>query len=358
MAQGNPPTETGPAAPDMTPPAPEIRVAPSPHLSDASLTTRRMMIDVLIGLAPALAVAIYVFQWYAVVQVGLCVLTCLAAEAVLSRMRNKPLPLGDYSAAVTGVILGLSLPWSAPWYIAVIGSVVAVGLGKVVFGGLGYNIFNPAMVGRAFVMLSFAKQLGASAYRVADATLRVVSEATPLSAAKEYATALAAGKDVSGLQEQLESASELGRLLIGNVNGSLGETSALALLLGGIYLCVRRTASWEIPAGVLLAAFLMAGALSATPLTPFGPAAHLLSGALLFGAFFIATDPVTSPLTPKGKFLFGLGIGVLVVLIRLLSGYPEGVMFAVLLMNAVVPLLNRWTVPRPLGGPAPKAKEQ
>jgi len=355
MAQDPPPAEADSPAPDAAPPAPAIRVAPSPHLSDASFTTRRMMLDVLVGLAPVVAVAVFVFQWYAVVQVGLCVLVCLASEAVLGAMRKKPFSLGDYSAAVTGVILGLSLPWSAPWYIAVIGSIVAVGLGKVVFGGLGYNIFNPAMVGRAFVMLSFAKQMGASAYRWAESTLDVITQATPLSAAKEYAAALAAGKDVTGpLQEQLENASQLGSLFIGNVNGSLGETSALALLVGGVYLCMRRTASWEIPAGVLLGAFAVAAALSATPLTPFNPAHHLLSGALLFGAFFIATDPVTSPLTPKAKFLFGLGIGVLVVLIRLFSGYPEGVMFAVLLMNAVVPLLNRWTVPRPLGGPAPK----
>jgi len=355
MAQDTSPTEADSPAAGAAPQGPAIRVAPSPHLADASFTTRRMMIDVLVGLSPVVAVAIFVFQWYAVVQVGLCVLACLAAEALFNWMRNKPVSLGDYSAAVTGVILGLSLPWSAPWYVAVIGSVVAVGLGKVAFGGLGYNLFNPAMVGRAFVMLSFAKQMGASAYRWAESTLEVVTQATPLSAAKEYATALAAGKDVTGpLQEQLERASQLGGLFIGNVNGSLGETSALALLVGGLYLCVRRTASWEIPAGVLLGAFAVAAALSTTPLTPFNPVAHLLSGALLFGAFFIATDPVTSPLTPKAKFLFGLGIGVLVVLIRLFSGYPEGVMFAVLLMNAVVPLLNRWTVPRPLGGPAPK----
>jgi Na+-translocating ferredoxin:NAD+ oxidoreductase subunit D len=354
MAQDSP-SKT--ESPESSTTAPAIRVAPSPHLADASFTTRRMMIDVLVGLTPVVAVAVYVFRWYAVVQVGLCVLACLAGEALFNRMRNKPLSLGDYSAAVTGVILGLSLPWSAPWYVAVIGSLVAVGLGKVVFGGLGYNIFNPAMVGRAFVMLSFAKQLGASAYQSAESTLKVVTEATPLSAAKEYATALLAGKDVtSSLQEQMESAGEFLPLLIGNVNGSLGETSALACLVGGLYLCLRRTASWEIPAGVLLAAFLTAAALAATPLTPLNPLAHLLSGALLFGAFFIATDPVTSPLTPKAKFLFGLGIGVVVILIRLFSGYPEGVMFAVLLLNAVVPLLNRWTVPRPLGGPAPEKK--
>ena len=327
-----------------------IRVAPSPHLTDSDLTTRRMMVDVLIALIPAIAVAVAVFHWYAVVQVGLCVLCCLATETVCAWMRRKPVPLDDYSAAVTGVILGLSLPWSAPWYVAVIGSAAAIGLGKVVFGGLGYNIFNPAMVGRAFVMLSFAKELGASAYVFTEAKLDVLTRATPLSTAKQLAADLAAGKITgSDVGVQPESARDTWALLVGQVNGSLGETSAAALLIGGIYLCVRRVASWEIPVAVVatVAVFAELGHLAA--MTPFDSLHHTISGALLFGAFFIATDPVSSPMTSKGKLLFGIGIGLLVVLIRLFSGYPEGVMFAVLVMNAAVPLINRWTIPRPLG---------
>jgi len=224
-----------------------------------------------------------------------------------------------------------------------------------VFGGLGYNIFNPAMVGRAFVMLSFARELGASAYTVVQSDLAVLTQATPLSVAKKLAAVLVSGEVLTGdLQAQLDSAQQLLPLFIGRVNGSLGETSALALLVGGIYLCVRRSASWEIPAGVLLASFPLAALAGWAGLTPFAPVAHLTSGALLFGAFFIATDPVTSPLSPKGKLIFGLGIGVLVMVIRLFSSYPEGVMFAVLIMNAFVPLVNRWTIPRPVGGPTPK----
>jgi electron transport complex protein RnfD len=318
-----------------------LRVASSPHLSDTSLSTRRMMVDVLIGLSPAMVMSLVVFRWGAVVQVGLCVLSCLAAEAVFAAMRRKPVPIGDYSAAVTGVILGMSLPASAPPYIAVIASGVAIGLGKAVFGGLGCNIFNPAMVGRAFVMISFAAQMGASAYVSQASQLKIVTQATPLTVAKQAAVEVAARQ-------------ELWPLFLGTVNGSLGETSALALLLGGIYLCVRRVASWEIPAGVLLAAVVCAALGHWAGLTPFGALQHLVSGALLLGAFFIATDPVTSPLAPRGKFIFGLGIGALVMLIRLFSGYPEGVMFAVLMMNAVVPVINRGTIPRPLGGPMPK----
>ena len=354
MSQGDHPTAADASRPGVAEIAPALQVAPSPHLSETSLTTRRMMIDVLIGLSPMLVAAIAVFRWFAVVQVGLCVLVCLATETLLTWMRRKPAPIGDYSAAITGVILGLSLPWSAPWYVAVIGSCVAIGIGKVAFGGLGCNIFNPAMVGRAFVMLSFAREMGASAYVVLRSDLAVLTQATPLTVAKEFAASAAAGKVVAGdLQTQLDSARQFWPLFLGQVNGSLGEISAVAVLVGGIYLCIRGSASWEIPAGVLLGALLTAVLAGWADLTPFTMIEHLASGSLLFGAFFIATDPVTSPLTAKGKFVFGLGIGMLVLVIRLFSGYPEGVMFAVLLMNAAAPLINRWTIPRPVGGPTP-----
>ena len=337
------------------PPAPQLEVAPSPHLSHAALSTRRMMIDVLIALLPVLVMAVVVFGWYAVVQVGLCTLTCVATEAVWSWVQRRRAPIGDCSAVLSGIILGLSLPSSAPWYVGVIGSVAAIGLGKAVFGGLGCNIFNPAMVGRAFVMLSFAREMGAGAYVSVQADLEVLTRATPLSVAKQFAADLAAGKIAAGeTLTQFGSAEAIWALLAGWVNGSPGETSALAILLGGAYLCFRRVAAWQIPAGILLTALVFAALGSWAGLTPLEPLQQLSSGALLFGAFFIATDPVTSPLTPLGKFIFGVGIGFVVVVIRLLSGYPEGVMFAVLLMNAVVPLINRWTIPRPLGGPLPE----
>ena len=344
-------------------PAAVLHVAPAPHLSGTALGTRRMMIDVLIALVPALVMAIIVFRWHAVVVVGLCVLACMGAEAVLSWMRGRRVPIGDFSAAVTGIILGLSLPWSASgrWYIAVIGSVAAIGLGKAVFGGLGYNIFNPAMVGRAFVMLSFAGAMGAGAYvdvqeKIAEQDrLVVVTRATPLSVAKKFAADLTAGKvTLDQTSVELENARKPWPLFTGQVNGSLGEVSALALLIGGIYLCLRRVASWQIPAGMLLTAFAFTELGYLAGLTPFTPLQHMISGALLLGAFFIATDPVTSPVTSSGKFIFGAGVGLLVVLIRLFSNYPEGVMFAVLLMNTATPLINRWTIPRPLGGPPKK----
>jgi electron transport complex protein RnfD len=260
---------------------------------------------------------------------------CLIAEWLFALWRGRRAPIADLSTAVTGVILGLSLPWSAPWYVGLVASFVAIGLGKAVFGGLGQNIFNPAMVGRAFVMISFASVMGATSYVRPGATIEILTQATPLTAAKE-----AAGADLPGLWI----------MFLGNINGSLGETSVLACLLGGLYLCWRRSASWETPLSVLAGAVLVAGLANLiNPETPLTVLHHLLGGSLVFGAFFIATDPVTSPLTRRAKVAYGLSIGALVILIRLFSNYPEGVVFAVLLMNAMVPLINRWMVPLPLG---------
>ena len=339
------PSPTPPAAAAPPAPPPVYPVGPSPHLKDTAHTTRRMMVDVLLALAAPFAMALVVFRWYAVWQVAVCAVAALLAEAAFTRLRGRPVAraLRDGSALVTGVILGLSLPWSAPWYVGVIGAVVAIGIGKVAFGGLGQNIFNPAMVGRAFVMISFPAALGAGAYQVSAAALDAVTQATPLTAAKQL------GQDTA-----------IAALLVGNHNGSLGEVSVLACLLGGLYLCVRRTASWEIPVGLLVAVYVLgglgevlAGVRSPLPMLRLTGLQHLLSGAVIFGAFFIATDPVTSPLTPRGKFAFGAGLGALVMVIRVFSGYPEGVMFAVLIMNGLTPILNQWTIPTPLGGPTP-----
>ncbi len=311
-----------------------LHVAPSPHVFNMGLTVSRMMIDVLVALIPVVLASIYFFRWYAIKQLFICVATSMIAEAVFTRMRSRPLRLGDMSAVVTGVILGLSLPATAPWYIGVIGCVVAIGIGKMVFGGLGMNIFNPAMVGRAFVMIAFAGNMAAAGYLGPGASVDILSQATPLT-----------------LYKQSGQSTPLGLLALGATNGSIGETSALACLLGGLFLCFRRVASWEIPAGILICAAVIGGAADLlTGVDQWTAAHHLMSGSLLFGAFFIATDPVSSPLTSKGKWVFGIGIGALVMLLRLFSGYPEGLMFAVLLMNAVSPLINRWTIPRPFGG--------
>ena len=378
-----------------------LHVAPAPHLSDQGFTTRRMMTDVLIGLSPLLIVALAVFRWYAVVQIGICLISCLAAEALFTLARHKPLTLCDRSAAVTGLILAFSLPGLAPWYVGVVGSFVAVGLGKIVFGGLGMNIFNPAMVGRAFVMMAFVGPMAAPSYVLrtdVEDDPRIITRATPMtvmheekahptpSAAQVRAKAVAEAAGKRGITpaefERLldetpalgvtiaakvdaaraararhAEALDLGRLFLGNINGSLGEVSALACLIGGLFLCIRRTAAWQIPFGAVAAVIVIGGLSDLFAGPDMTVMHHLLGGAFLFGALFIATDPVTSPLTPKGRFIFGAAFGALVMLLRNLSAYPEGVMFAILLVNALAPLINRWTIPTPVGGPVPRRGE-
>ncbi|MBW2735898.1 MAG: RnfABCDGE type electron transport complex subunit D [Deltaproteobacteria bacterium] len=322
-----------------------LHVAPSPHVANTSLTTRGLMVDVVLGLALVVLAAVWFFRWHAVLVLAVSTVSCLIFEAIFVRMRGRQATLDDFSAVITGIILGLSLPWSTPWWICVVAAMIAIGLGKVIFGSLGQNIFNPAMVGRAFVMVSFSAYLGAGAYvDPHGAAQSILSQATPLTAARTAGTM-----------------PELWFLFLGNTNGSLGETSALASILGGLYLVVRRTASWEIPTAMVVVLAALAGAMQlfvgpnpALLAMKMTVLEHLLSGAFLFGAFFIATDPVTSPLSRQGKFYFGAGVSFFVWLLRTFSNYPEGLMFAILLMNSLVPLINRWTVPEPVGGLVPK----
>ncbi len=335
-----PPTGGTTATAAARPREPRLTVAPGPHIADRSLTTQRMMADVLLALLPLVAVAIAQFRQYALFQIAVATSAAVIAEWVFARMRGRPATLWDGSAAVTGLILALSLPATAPWYSGAVGAIVAIGVGKAMFGGLGQNLFNPAMVGRAFAMIAFPAALGATAYVNPTLGLDALSGATPLTALK-----------MSG------NVTPVLPLVLGMTNGAIGETSALASILGGLYLCARRTASWEIPAGSI-AALLIATGLPALVrgVSGWSPLHDLCAGAFLYGAFFIATDPVTSPLTPNGKWIFGIGYGLLVLMIRRLSGYPEGVMFAVLIMNALVPLINRATIPVPVGGPVPSPK--
>jgi len=333
-----------------------LTVGPSPHIEAPHLTTRRVMADVLIALAPVLAMAVFHFGAPVLKHLALCLTACAAADCWTARLRQRPCPLGDGSALVTGVILALSLPVTAPWHIDVIGGLAAILLGKAVFGGLGQNLFNPAMVGRAFVMIAFSGAMGAGGYIDAASATPILTQATPLSAARDAAGSLPS----------------LWTLLIGSHNGSMGEVSVLAVLLGGAWLVARRAAAWEIPTMGLagLAVCAVAGQLLGGWLDPAHrvPALHLTvlqhlcSGAFAFGIVFIATDPVTSPITRRGRILFALGLAGLTWLFRALSNYPEGFMFAVLLMNALVPHLNRFCVPRPVGwrppAPAPAKVEK
>lgn len=322
-------------------------VQPAPFLRRA-LTTPVLMRDVLLALAPVLAAAVWHFGPAAALVVTAAVVGAMATERLMGRGGSAGLL--DGSAALTGVLLGLTLPPGIPLWMAFLGGVAAIGLGKAIWGGLGHNLFNPALVGRAFLQAAFPTALTTwtapgggrdlafvPASILAPPFLRVdvdaVSAATPLALAKFRG-----------------EGTPLDLLLSGNTAGSLGETSAGLLLLVGIVLAVRRTFDWRIPAAVLLSVAAFQGVLHQIDPAKFQPAWFALcSGGLLFGTVFMATDPVTSPMAPRGAWVFGAGIGLLVVLIRTWGGLPEGVMYAILLMNAASPLIERGTQPRAFG---------
>jgi electron transport complex protein RnfD len=323
-----------------------FKVESSPHVR-GELTTPRVMADVLIALIPAALVAVWLFKGYTAVLLAACVGGAMAAEALANRLMSRPSSLGDLTAVVTGVILAMCLPPKFPFYFAFLGGAVSTGIGKMAFGGLGANIFNPAMVGRAFLTACFGTMMTVwtEPGTLQTIGLEAVTQATPLGLAKQI---LKAGGDDP--QKMRDLAALMPRMFLGNIGGSLGETSGLAILLGGAWMLVRRTITWHIPAGVILGA--LAFAVPAWLLDPAAvpqPGIHILGGAMLFGAFIIATDPVSCPLSARGRFIFGLGVGVFTMLIRIVGGYPEGVMYAVLLMNAFTPFLDKWTFTRPLG---------
>ena len=329
----------------------DIRVSCSPHISER-LSTRSVMIDVIIGLAPAMAAAGYYFRIHALILICTCVISSVATEWLCNVVRKKPNSLGDFSAVVTGIILALSLPPSLPVWAAVVGSVFAVAIGKMVFGGLGANIFNPAMVGRAFLTVSFGMMMTSWTVPAtidpampkisADNKVDVRTQASPLAWSKQ---AIKRKEPARIVNEQLKA------MFMGETGGCLGETSALALLIGGIYLLIRRTINPSLPLAVLLSAFIFAAIAYLIDSDAYvQPVFHLTSGAMLLCAFFIATDPVTAPLTTKGMWIFGIGVGTITMLIRIVGEYPEGVMYAVLLMNAVTPLIDRLCKRIPAGG--------
>ncbi len=333
------PAGTGPggAAPDVVK-TQELFVSAAPHLA-AGRSTRWIMFQVVAALMPLLIASTVFYGFRAILLTVFTVAGCLVAEAIANAIRGRSqASLGDGSAVVTGMILAFSLPPALNFYMAVIGGAVAISLAKAIFGGLGHNLFNPAMVGRAFLMVCFPAAMGvwsepAIVFEgMALAAVDGVTMATPLQAAVDRMPGLAA-------------------MFIGQVGGSLGETSALAALLGGLYLVLRGVADWRPVVGTLAGAMIVAFiAHWAAPQTYEGPGFHLFAGAMMFGAFFIATDYVGAPITPAGRWIFGFGVGGLVMVIRLFGAYPEGFMFAILIMNAMTPLIERVTVPTPFGG--------
>jgi len=335
--------------------AARIRVSPSPHISEG-FSTRKVMLDVIIGLVPAMIAAVYFFRHYAIILILTCVISSVVTELLCNLIRKVERPfesLGDLSAIVTGIILAFSVPPSLPIWAAVIGSVFAIAIGKMVFGGLGCNIFNPAMVGRAFLTASFGMLMTTWVVPATiDADMPIISASNVSVDARTQATPLAQSKEVQKSQQGARALNkQMGTMFFGEVGGCLGETSAVALLIGGIYLLIRKTIMFHIPLAVLVSTSVFGGICYLINSDAYvSPLVHLLSGGLLLGAFFIATDPVTAPLTRRGMWVFGIGVGALVMLIRVAGEYPEGVMYSILLMNAVTPLIDRFCRKVPAGG--------
>ncbi|MBN2852401.1 MAG: RnfABCDGE type electron transport complex subunit D [Clostridia bacterium] len=299
-----------------------LTVNSSPHIKD-SINTTNIMLDVIIALIPAMIISIYLFSYIAAVIIAVTVVSSVFFEWIYNLATKQKQSAGDLSAVVTGILLALNLPPSASSiWLGAVGSLIAIIIVKMIFGGIGHNIFNPAMAARVFLTVAFSSQMTSWISTGADA----VSTATPLAMAGN-------GIVTSNLD-----------LFLGNVPGCIGETSALALLLGLAWLLIRKIITLDIPLTYVATVAVFALLIGQDPLF------HILSGGLLIGAVFMATDYVTSPMTRKGKIIFGFGLGIITMGIRVYGNLPEGVSFAILFMNVLVPLIDRYTIPRSFGG--------
>lgn len=313
----------------------QLIVSVSPHIKSEE-TTSRIMWSVTASLIPAALMGAYFFGPRAIFTVALCIITAVLSEYVYQKGLGRKIMISDGSAVLTGLLLGMNLPASVPFYIPVIGSMVAVVITKQLFGGLGFNVFNPALIGRAFLLISFPKLMTIwTKPEAAFVKMDALTTATPLGILKEEGAAKL--MELFGDKINLYT-----QLFVGHRAGSIGETSAIALLIGAAFLFYRGYISWHIPVSFLGTAAVMAWIFGAKGALFAGdPLIHLMSGGMLLGAFFMATDYVTCPSVKKGQLLFGAGCGFLTMLIRLKGGYPEGVMFAILIMNCFAPLIDR-----------------
>ena len=329
----------------------QLYLSSSPHIKSPE-TTDKIMRLVIYALLPAVAVSIYFFGMPALGVLLICTLGCVAFEALGCKLMKQPLSITDGSGALTGILLALNLPPSSPWWLALLGAAIAIFIGKQIYGGLGYNPFNPALVARVVLLISFPVQMTSwTAPAPLGSGLDAVTAATPLG---EMKTAVM----LTGKLPELAT-SGFGDYFLGNMGGCLGEVSALALLLGGLFLLFKKVISWHIPVSFIGTVILVSGIFWLVDSSRYpNPLFHLLTGGLILGAFFMATDMVTSPVTYRGMVIFGCGCGLLTVLIRLFGGYPEGVSFAILLMNAATPLIDRYIKPKIYGQVQPEPRAE
>ena len=312
-------------------------VSPSPHIHGGDSISKNMY-GVLIALVPAFLVSLYYFGLGALIVTATSVVACVLFEYLIQKFLTKKEPtVCDGSAILTGVLLAFNLPSNLPVWIILIGALAAIGIGKMSFGGLGNNIFNPALVGRVFLLISFPAQM------------TMWPEVGQLTAYTDATT----GATVLSLMNEgaLDKLPTLVDMLFGKMGGSLGEVSALALLLGLVFMLWKKIITWQIPVSILLTVFVFTGIMHlVNPVQYASPFVHLLSGGLMLGAIFMATDYVTSPMSKNGMLVYGVGIGILTTVIRLFGSYPEGMSFAILIMNAFTPLINSYIKPKHFGG--------
>ena len=338
-------------------------VSSSPHITDRE-SVPKIMYGVVFSLIPAAIGAIYFFGPQAAWVILIAIVSAVAAEAILQLLLHKPITVTDGSAIVTGILLAYNLPPEVPWWIPVIGSFFAIAVGKIPFGGLGYNPMNPALLGRAFLLASWPAKMTIFAveepYKNVPSLsgIDTITNATPLNVFKQASEAVANQTNLFNESKELVVPSEVisqlydsyANLFWGKVGGCLGETSVFLLLLGALYLIYKRYISLKVPISYIGTVALLSWIFGGTEGFFSGdPVFHVLSGGLILGAFFMATDMVTSPVTYKGRIIFGIGCGILTVVIRLVGGYPEGVSYSILLMNLTVPLIDRYTKPKVFG---------
>ncbi len=331
-------------------------VSSTPHIRD-NTTIRTIMYSVIVSLLPAFIGAVYFFGLRALWITALSVITCVVTEAVIEKVAGKPITILDGSAIVTGVLLAFNLPAGISWWIPMVGCVFAIGVGKMTFGGLGYNPMNPALLGRVFLLFSWPVEMTTTWTQPLGASVvDTETVATPLAVLQENAKILLNRESfpIEAVNDALAKMASLADanmdLFIGNVSGCIGETSVLLLLIGAAFLMFKRYVGWRIPFSYIGTVALLTWIFGGYEGLFSGPwVFHILSGGLVLGAFFMATDMVTSPITSRGRILFGIGCGILTTVIRLYGGFPEGVSFSILLMNLTVPLIDRLTRPKVFG---------
>lgn len=324
----------------------QFTISGSPHVHGEE-STKKIMFSVVIAMLPMFLVSIYFFGLNALRVVAISVASCLLIEWLIQKYMIKgPNTISDGSALVTGMLLAFNVPANIPWWMLVIGAAVSIGIAKMSFGGLGKNPFNPALVGRVFMLISFPVAM--TTWPVphpvfSNTVLDAVTGPTPLGILKE---GLAQGLTVEEITKNIDYID----LLIGNRGGSLAEMCAIAILIGGLFLIIRRVIDWQTPIIIIATVAIIAGICwLINPAQYVNPLYHILSGGLLLGAFFMATDMVTTPMTMGGKIVFSIGVGALTIIIRLWGAYPEGMSFAILIMNAFVPLINKGFKPKRFG---------